>query len=208
MVSIASGWYCGRYFQYGKTYRIHPFTLDIDVENGTCSGHGWDFVGMYNLSGICRGSRLAIQKEYVKGTGDFNENKGHQVQLRLEFCQLETYSDGHTHKWGFKGAWEIRLQSYCGHGDMEIWQIGAGALPITEEQAQLEQDSMMDPTYKLKRTISRMRKETEEFRQRYALSNPAAPPQKQSESIPLGILLSEAESDESDQDGKYAVGSS
>jgi len=133
--STPAGNYVGVYWQYGH---CHPLaaqhlscTLSADGTSGSAGGHGTDDVGGFNVRGSFRAARLALTKQYVRGTGNPRENKGHAVELRLVCCALEAALPERVlelRRWGmppaavgFFGTWHVRTANYRGDAEMVLW---------------------------------------------------------------------------------------
>ena len=106
-----SGKYGGFYAQYTKTHYIPRFTLNF--EDGNVSGQGYDNVGSYNITGRYNDNnkRMALTKTYIHGTGNPNENMGHNVYLRLQWNEQSKR---------FEGKWYVKTIYYKGSG---MWYI-------------------------------------------------------------------------------------
>ena len=132
----AGGRWRGSYVQYNRFHDINEFSLRFEG-GGRVTGNGSDDVGRYDLSGSVRGAYLALSKKYIAGTGNRTENKGHTVQLRLQYKQIDqTIFAPSTHEmpsffrtqgiagsWGFHGSWHVRTSSYSGNGEQVLWLV-------------------------------------------------------------------------------------
>lgn len=127
-----AGNYVGVYWQYGRCHPIPAQQLTctvVDATTGTALGHGFDDVGTFNTQGTYRAVRLVLTKQYVPGTGNPRENRGHAVALRLTYSALyETLPDRAAElqrygapAQGFYGTWHIRLPDYQGDAEMCLW---------------------------------------------------------------------------------------
>ena len=106
---FVDGQYSGYYKQYGKNYPMKNFRLQF--EDNIVTGNGSDKVGDYNLKGVysIKTQRMILDKTYIAGTGDRDQNLGHTVKIRLEY---------NLQKDEFKGDWHVKTHKYVGHGDM------------------------------------------------------------------------------------------
>lgn len=117
-----TGTYLGHYRQYGKRYPMYDIELEFDGDRNV-SGSGSDCVGDYNITGIysIHTARMQLDKTYIKGTGDWNENLGHTVKIKLEYNQSKKEFSGpwyvHTHKYQGTGKWVIKLSNDWGDID-------------------------------------------------------------------------------------------
>ena len=114
------GNFSGYYKQYGKNYPIKNFELRF--VDGMVSGNGEDKVGEYIIKGKYseQTQRMALDKEYILGTGDPKENLGHTVNIRLEY---------NGNKSEFCGDWYVKTYKYEGSGE---WVLRLCGLMNTE----------------------------------------------------------------------------
>ena len=130
-----AGNYVGLYVQYHRVHAIPAQQLactpsNADATHGTVSGFGHDDVGQFTVQGQYANSRMALRKQYIRGTGNPNENFGHTVQLRLTRCELAAALPRHlrVEQWGvpsgqvgFVGTWHVRTPGYSGDAEMCLW---------------------------------------------------------------------------------------
>jgi hypothetical protein len=133
--STPAGNYVGLYAQYGLVHPIPAQQLactpsNADGTHGTVTGFGHDDVGQFTVHGQYANSRMALRKQYIRGTGNPNENFGHSVLLRLTRCELAAALPSHMHveQWGvphghigFVGTWHVRTAGYRGDAEMCLW---------------------------------------------------------------------------------------
>lgn len=134
--STPAGNYVGCYWQYGACHPIPAQQLACavcDAMTGTAEGHGFDDVGNFTTRGMYKALRLALTKQYVPGTGNPRENRGHAVELRLIFCSnlygalperaadLQRFGVPPNSAAGFFGTWHVRLPRYRGDAEMCLW---------------------------------------------------------------------------------------
>ena len=105
------GAYYGHYKQYGRKYTMRSFELQFN--NNIVCGCGVDSVGSYLIKGIYseKTQRMSLNKTYIEGTGNPEENLGHTVRVRLEY---DTESNQ------FIGKWCVKTLRYNGNG---VWII-------------------------------------------------------------------------------------
>ena len=134
--STPAGNYVGVYWQYGRSHIIPAQALRCTSTNddgtvGVVEGHGFDDVGHFRVSGSYEGVRLALTKQYIAGTGDRHENRGHSVSLRLTLCDVHEVLPDQSHFFsrhgappgtvGFYGTWHVRTRGYSGDAEMVLW---------------------------------------------------------------------------------------
>jgi hypothetical protein len=93
--------------------------FDADKTNGLMpvTGAGSDTVGVYNMTGKFNSAngRLALDKTYIKGTGNVQENLGHTVKLMLTWENGKRWFDGayFVLTWKYIGSdkWTMSLKS-------------------------------------------------------------------------------------------------
>ena len=134
--STPAGNYVGVYWQYGRSHIIPAQALRCTSPNddgtvGVVEGHGFDDVGHFRVSGSYEGVRLALTKQYIAGTGDRHENRGHSVSLRLTLCDVHAVLPDQSHYLsrhgappgtvGFYGTWHVRTPGYSGDAEMVLW---------------------------------------------------------------------------------------
>ena len=105
------GGYSGYYKQYGQNHPMNRFGLKF-VHN-VVTGNGTDCVGDYKIRGIysMETYRMALNKTYIRGTGNKYQNLGHTVRIRLEFNEKKNE---------FKGDWYVKTDKYEGCGKWVI----------------------------------------------------------------------------------------
>eukprot|EP00563_Minutocellus_polymorphus_P021248 CAMPEP_0197734026 /NCGR_PEP_ID=MMETSP1434-20131217/44209_1 /TAXON_ID=265543 /ORGANISM="Minutocellus polymorphus, Strain CCMP3303" /LENGTH=521 /DNA_ID=CAMNT_0043321431 /DNA_START=137 /DNA_END=1703 /DNA_ORIENTATION=+ len=126
----APGKYTGICHQNGMKQSMEPF--DISYEHSgipnqyVVKGNGEDKVGSFVLRGVWKGNRLGMTKQYLKGTGDPNENHGHQIHMRL----AKEKSSGMVinDRPRLEGKYYVRTPQYSGEDHISIWLVEGGAL--------------------------------------------------------------------------------
>ena len=125
----APGKYTGLYNQNGVEHLMEPFELSYEP-NGipnqhTVKGKGEDRVGSFVLRGVWKGDRLAMTKQYLRGTGDPNENHGHQIHMRL--TKEKTSGMIINDRPRMVGKYYVRTPQYSGEDHMSIWLVEGAA---------------------------------------------------------------------------------
>eukprot|EP01084_Bolivina_argentea_P301039 519237_1 len=110
------GMYNGHYCQYRQRYIMYDFKL-IFHDSNVVTGSGTDTVGDYNIEGLysVNTARMQLNKRYIEGTGDLNENLGHTVKIKLEWS---------SSKQQFAGPWYVKTHKYEGTGKWIIKRSG------------------------------------------------------------------------------------
>ena len=83
-----SGSYETYYFQYGNLHGPFPIKLAFDPHAGyVVDGGGKDDIGSFVISGIYSPNtlRMGLTKKYQSGTGNPNENLGHEMTIQVEW---------------------------------------------------------------------------------------------------------------------------
>ena len=137
--STLAGNFVGLYWQYGTAHPIPAQTLACRPSTeagdgggqGAVSGHGFDDVGSFTISGTYSSARVALSKQYIRGTGNPRENKGHVVELRLQLADVFASSPERAHdlmrygcpngSLGYFGSWHVRTSKYRGDAEMVLW---------------------------------------------------------------------------------------
>merc|ERR1711934_258884 len=104
--------------QYGQDHSLFSFNLDFTPSGGLMediTGSGSDSVGRYTIRGSCNraNGRLAFAKQYIPGTGNWRENKGHKVDYQ-GVVQGSLAA-------GVRGNWYVDTGTYSGTGNFHIW---------------------------------------------------------------------------------------
>ena len=107
-----SGYWTSRYFQYGKWHGLHRFSLTFDSYSMKITGSGTDDVGTFTMEGLYspQTSRIGLTKKYQAGTGNLQENLGHQVTIQL------TWNASNQ----FEGKWYVQTSRYNGENKFEL----------------------------------------------------------------------------------------
>jgi hypothetical protein len=122
-----SGKWRGYYSQYRRDHSLWSFDMTFSLPPdtppynryphiGIIQGSGRDDVGKYDIKNgrfNCMNGRLAFTKKYIKGTGDPNENLGHEVLYQGTV-------QGHLAA-GVRGQWLVATYKYRGEGNFHIW---------------------------------------------------------------------------------------
>ena len=121
-------------WQYGACHPVAAMQLEcsaLDDTSGAAQGGGFDDIGTFNAAGEYKNNKLALTKQYVRGTGNARENRGHAVALRLTCCELSAALPeraAELESWGmpsgtvgFYGTWHVRTRSYSGDAEMVLW---------------------------------------------------------------------------------------
>jgi hypothetical protein len=111
-----SGKWSSRYQHYSRWHG--PFQLDImfDIDQNTLSGGGTDDIGQFSLTGKISTELLTIniRKKYILGTGNAEQNLGHEVDINLQ------WNNGiHT----FVGKWSVHTHKYKGDDQYELVKV-------------------------------------------------------------------------------------
>lgn len=111
--SFPSGFWTGKYYQYGVWHGRHIFTLTFDQQSLRVSGFGADDVGQFTITGSYSATtgRLGMYKNYQAGTGNISENLGHQVTIQL---QWDVYRNL------FTGKWYVQTSRFSGEDQFEL----------------------------------------------------------------------------------------
>ncbi|CAF1200137.1 unnamed protein product [Rotaria sordida] len=80
-----SGNWMSRYHQYGCWHGPHKMSLMSDQYASRVTGHGYDDVGPFTISGTysVENQQIVLNKSYQPGAGDLKENFGHTVTIQL-----------------------------------------------------------------------------------------------------------------------------
>lgn len=118
-----SGYWTSRYFQYGKWHGPHRFFLTFDSFSMKMTGSGSDDVGTFTLEGLYspQTCRLALTKKYQAGTGNLQENLGHQVTIQLTWNAKSNQ---------FEGKWYVQTSRYNGENKFELKFDASDSLPV------------------------------------------------------------------------------
>mmetsp|Transcript_43179 Transcript_43179/g.69254 ORF Transcript_43179/g.69254 Transcript_43179/m.69254 type:complete len:218 (-) Transcript_43179:41-694(-) len=83
--AISGGVFEGRRFNYETkdSEPLSPFSMEINAEDGTCSGYGESEAGYYTLSGKCIGERVLLTQQYEVGSEDPNLKPDEMMEIRL-----------------------------------------------------------------------------------------------------------------------------
>ena len=105
------GEYDGYYEQYNETHDIPRFKMEF--RNGHVFGDGYDEVGSYKIVGEYNenNNRMALTQSYIRGTGNPDQNSGHNVLIRLSWNVMTKR---------FEGKWYCKVDTYQGSG---MWCI-------------------------------------------------------------------------------------
>lgn len=125
----APGKYTGLYNQNFEEQLMEPFELSYEPSGipnqHTVKGKGEDRVGSFVLRGVWKGDRLAMTKQYLRGTGDPNENHGHQIHMRL--AKEKTSGMVINDRPRMVGRYYVRTPQYSGEDHMSMWLVEGGA---------------------------------------------------------------------------------
>ena len=125
----APGKYTGLYNQNFEEQLMEPFELSYEPSGipnqHTVKGKGEDRVGSFVLRGVWKGDRLAMTKQYLRGTGDPNENHGHQIHMRL--AKEKTSGMIINDRPRMVGRYYVRTPQYSGEDHMSMWLVEGGA---------------------------------------------------------------------------------
>ena len=125
----APGKYTGLHNQNGVEQLMEPFELSYEPSGipnqHAVKGKGDDRVGSFVLRGVWKGDRLAMTKQYLRGTGDPNENHGHQVHMRLAKEKTSGMIINDCPR--MVGKYYVRTPQYSGEDHMSIWLTEGGA---------------------------------------------------------------------------------
>ena len=125
----APGKYTGLYNQNFEEQLMEPFELSYEPSGipnqHAVKGKGDDRVGSFVLRGVWKGDRLAMTKQYLRGTGDPNENHGHQVHMRLTKEKTSGMIINDCPR--MVGKYYVRTPQYSGEDHMSIWLTEGGA---------------------------------------------------------------------------------
>ena len=125
----APGKYTGLYNQNFEEQLMEPFELSYEPSGipnqHTVKGKGEDRVGSFVLRGVWKGDRLAMTKQYLRGTGDPNENHGHQIHMRL--AKEKTSGMIVNDRPRMVGRYYVRTPQYSGEDHMSMWLVEGGA---------------------------------------------------------------------------------
>lgn len=138
---LPPGEYTGIYQQHGQHYSMDPFQIMYELAGATgqysVRGNGNDTIGKFTLTGLWAGSRLALTKHYILGTGDPRENRGHQVHIRLEKIAGRN---------SMGGQYFVRTPQYSGDDDVEIWPVESPSEKAAYIEASKVETSEVIPT--------------------------------------------------------------
>ena len=110
-----TGLYSGCYDQGQDEHNMKAFRLRFDQETETVQGNGTDNVGNYTIDGIYsnRTKRIALNKTYIRGTGNAEQNLGHTVKVLLEFDIKRNE---------FQGDYHVKTKKYEGYDTWCMWK--------------------------------------------------------------------------------------
>jgi len=144
--SLPSGVWRGWYWQYGSQHNLCEFSLSFKVPRNNqarqqrfkIKGEGHDDVGQYTIKGTVNTSdgNMSFDKNYIRGTGNPQENYGHCVVYSGRLISLGQ---------GFKGCWSINHWHYRGSGDFHLWPIEPAWNPAPPPYLQLYPPSQPPP---------------------------------------------------------------
>ena len=108
-----SGLWTSRYYQYNGWHGPYRLSLLFNPETRSVSGSGSDDVGTYTIVGIysTRTNRMGLTKSYQTGTGDLQENLGHNVTIQMAWNSIQSQ---------FEGRWFVRTNAYSGEDNFEL----------------------------------------------------------------------------------------
>lgn len=108
-----SGLWASQYYQYNNWHGSHRLFLLFDPETWKVTGSGSDDVGTYTIDGIysTKTNRIGLTKTYQRGTGDWQQNLGHNVTIQMTWNPTQ-------HK--FEGKWFVRTKKYVGEDKFEL----------------------------------------------------------------------------------------
>ncbi|CAF3356975.1 unnamed protein product [Rotaria sp. Silwood2] len=100
-----SGYWMSRYHQYGRWHGPHKMSLMFDQYTSRVTGHGYDDVGPFTVSGTfsVENQQIVLNKSYQPDAGDLKENFGHTVTIELTWNQNNAQ---------FEGKWHMETNSY------------------------------------------------------------------------------------------------
>ncbi len=108
-----SGIWLSRYFQYGRWHGPHLFPLLFNSQTMKVRGSGSDDVGVFIINGFysTETNRIGLTKKYKKGTGNSEENSGHQVTIQLIW---------NTQNRQFEGQWYVKIDKHKHSGEFKL----------------------------------------------------------------------------------------
>ncbi len=108
-----SGFWLSQYYQYDTWHGPHRLMLLFDPETWKVAGSGSDDVGAYTIDGIysIKTNRMGLTKTYQKGTGDPQQNLGHNVTIQMAWNSTQ-------HQ--FEGKWFVQTNKYNGEDKFEL----------------------------------------------------------------------------------------
>ena len=109
-----SGSYETYYFQYGTRHGPFPMKLGFYPQAGyVVHGGGKDDIGTFVISGIYSPNtlRMGLTKKYQIGTGNPNENLGHEVMIQVEW---------NNEQQEFKGQYYLKTSQHVDRNEFVI----------------------------------------------------------------------------------------
>jgi hypothetical protein len=108
-----SGFWSSRYYQYDIWHGPHRLMLLFDPETWKVKGSGSDDVGSYTIDGFysMKTNRMGLTKTYQRGTGDPQQNLGHNVTIQMTWNSTQHL---------FEGKWFVQTNKYSGENKFEL----------------------------------------------------------------------------------------
>jgi hypothetical protein len=108
----------GWYVQYQDIHRMPTFYMRPTEPGGDGSarwaGSGCDDVGQYRVTFTLRSQTVSVAKEYVAGTGDATQNKGHLVRVEMA-CVSGGAAGAH-----WRGRYDVKVNDSRGPWDVHV----------------------------------------------------------------------------------------
>jgi hypothetical protein len=108
-----SGFWSSQYYQYDAWHGPYRLMLVFDPETWKVTGSGSDDVGAYTIDGIysTKTNRIGLTKTYQEGTGDLQQNLGHNVTIQMTWNSTQCQ---------FEGKWFVQTNKYSGEDKFEL----------------------------------------------------------------------------------------